>query len=743
MAGDMAIQTPLALLAQPTIPCSAAYESLRLPSYTRSIRLLSLDPSNDFATPLAGTLRQVSLDDADCPQFNALSYVWGTFASPTDTLKCCTGDFQITANCRDALCRLRHMYGGITIWVDAICIDQDNNEEKQHQITLMREIYMRAERVYFWIGKETPALERAIKCLSAAAGVYHLLTHPARARKSSFSFQQTYRYLKMLSPVLVLISIYKCLQDLFTGFQLWGIYHQYKQTDFDELFSREWFLRSWTFQETVLAYDSVVVCGSVTIKWETFVRGFRCVDCLFTVWLLEPFGDEYLAYQKMIGPKYRDSALNKMIPQSFRVFSGVIDRWMRVKRPKFRHDIQRRLPSFTYLFHRYRKARCDIEMYFSPYGHYLCPHKLLRCVALSFVMTFLFVPCQILGIMYLAYTNVSILAPILALLRRGKPQAQIYHELFLALLRQSSLAIILLLDAGRDAGSIADAAMAGAPSWVPNWGRWPTITIPDNYFARLRLGITTGFNPRVGLGQGPGTLLVYGHLKGHIEVCQGRFRKIDIDANITTLYKAVKTSVTWARAARNKTQLLTDFSFDWGSLSPNPDGMRDWRVLQPDSPSWPDTYLGSRQEPLSSEQTLHIEDDVEQFFVKEMENCRPQDQSRDVAKKITRNLLEDKRILAYFIHLVNTITLDDRPKFLTSRGYIGCGSKGIAVGDRIALIDGVPAAPLILRPHNTSSPGISDVGCSQRYSVICSAFIDGFPRGDLGGSDYEGEIVLL
>ncbi|KAI4870949.1 hypothetical protein F4820DRAFT_442812 [Hypoxylon rubiginosum] len=357
MAGDMAIQTPLALLAQPTIPCSAAYESLRLPSYTRSIRLLSLDPSNDFATPLAGTLRQVSLDDADCPQFNALSYVW-------------------------------------------------------------------------------------------------------------------------------------------------------------------------------------------------------------------------------------------------------------------------------------------------------------------------------------AYTNVSILAPILALLRRGKPQAQIYHELFLALLRQSSLAIILLLDAGRDAGSIADAAMAGAPSWVPNWGRWPTITIPDNYFARLRLGITTGFNPRVGLGQGPGTLLVYGHLKGHIEVCQGRFRKIDIDANITTLYKAVKTSVTWARAARNKTQLLTDFSFDWGSLSPNPD-----------------------------------EDDVEQFFVKEMENCRPQDQSRDVAKKITRNLLEDKRILAYFIHLVNTITLDDRPKFLTSRGYIGCGSKGIAVGDRIALIDGVPAAPLILRPHNTSSPGISDAGIAKEVGA--------------------------
>ncbi|XXH04840.1 hypothetical protein Hte_011262 [Hypoxylon texense] len=417
-------------------------------------------------------------------------------------------------------------------------------------------------------------------------------------------------------------------------------------------------------------------------------------------------------------------------------------------------------------------------------------------------MSFLFgqvIPLLITGIMYLAYTNVSLLAPILTFFRRGneegdkedmvvliegvvqtlrhrkatdprdkafalygilesfgfqldrpdygKSQAHIYHELFLALLHRSSLAVILLLDAGKDPG---DMAMADAPSWVLNWDRCPTLAIPDSYFAQLRPGITAEFAPHINLSQAPSTLMIHGHLKGHIQACRGRFHKVDIDADITSLYKAVETLVTWARSAEKKKILLfpTDLNSNLISPYPNPGpGMRNKGVVQLDSLSWLDVYFGPRQERFASEESFRIDDDLSLLFAKAVKNTGSQDQARDITNEITRNLLEDKQILSYFVRLVNYAALDNHTIFFTSHGYIshgyiGYGSKGVAVGDRIALIDGVPA-PLILRPHNTRSPSRSDEFCAQHYNVICSAFIRGFPEGGPSESDYEGEIALL
>lgn len=123
----------------------------------RSIRLLSLHPSSNLSAPLDVSLFEASLDDfpSDRHSYEALSYVWG---APTGSVPCtCDGKrLLITPNCNDALRHLRLPNQHRILWVDAICIDQENGEEslkeRNTQITLMGEVYRIAERTLCWLG---------------------------------------------------------------------------------------------------------------------------------------------------------------------------------------------------------------------------------------------------------------------------------------------------------------------------------------------------------------------------------------------------------------------------------------------------------------------------------------------------------------------------------------------------------------------------------------------------------------
>lgn len=124
----------------------------------RTIRVLDIERTkgNEYEAPLRGRLRVVDLRQS--PAFTALSYVWGApdppdRPDPLNRISCNHGrEIPITSNCRDALKSLRHIYGGVTIWVDAICINQKDNEEKKTQLPLMGDIYTWAQTVFVWIG---------------------------------------------------------------------------------------------------------------------------------------------------------------------------------------------------------------------------------------------------------------------------------------------------------------------------------------------------------------------------------------------------------------------------------------------------------------------------------------------------------------------------------------------------------------------------------------------------------------
>ncbi|KAK0610758.1 heterokaryon incompatibility protein-domain-containing protein, partial [Immersiella caudata] len=141
-------------LAQP----SGIYSPLD--SNKQSLRLFRIHPGSG---DLKLKLERFCLDSDECPPFAALSYMWGDAPTHQDiTINDRT--FSITHNAFLFLNTLRkhqarrHLEW---IWMDSICINQADPNERNHQVRLMQKIYGLAEHVFFHIGEETQLAEKA------------------------------------------------------------------------------------------------------------------------------------------------------------------------------------------------------------------------------------------------------------------------------------------------------------------------------------------------------------------------------------------------------------------------------------------------------------------------------------------------------------------------------------------------------------------------------------------------------
>ncbi|KAH7134535.1 heterokaryon incompatibility protein-domain-containing protein [Dactylonectria estremocensis] len=89
------------------------------------------------------------------PAYEALSYTWGTQPA-TKTIAINGQPFLVRSNLYSALQALRLKKKPRALWVDAICINQDDMAERNWQVSLMAFVYTRAERVLAWLGTSPP-----------------------------------------------------------------------------------------------------------------------------------------------------------------------------------------------------------------------------------------------------------------------------------------------------------------------------------------------------------------------------------------------------------------------------------------------------------------------------------------------------------------------------------------------------------------------------------------------------------
>jgi hypothetical protein len=136
-----------------------------------SIRLLHLLPHEDKNAPIQCQLFDYSLQESGKRMhlYDALSYVWGDSDNPR-SIYIGEHDLPITRNLHAALSHLRNFCHERIIWVDAICIDQKNTEEKEQQIQIMAKIYSQANRVLVWLGEAADNSDQALEEIRVAGG---------------------------------------------------------------------------------------------------------------------------------------------------------------------------------------------------------------------------------------------------------------------------------------------------------------------------------------------------------------------------------------------------------------------------------------------------------------------------------------------------------------------------------------------------------------------------------------------
>jgi len=134
-----------------------------------NIRLLRLKPDEDETAPIQCELFNYSLQKSTkgTHLYEALSYVWGD-PNETSPIRVDGDQFPVTIKLHEALSRLRDRSIERIIWVDAVCINQENGQEKKHQIQLMAKIFGQANRVIIWLGEAADDSDLAVEEIRVA-----------------------------------------------------------------------------------------------------------------------------------------------------------------------------------------------------------------------------------------------------------------------------------------------------------------------------------------------------------------------------------------------------------------------------------------------------------------------------------------------------------------------------------------------------------------------------------------------
>lgn len=189
--------------------------------------------------------------------YEALSYHWGS-TEKTAMIHCHHHEIPITASLHDALRELRLPYADRVLWIDALCINQADVEERNKQVRRMREIYQNAYRVMIWLGKETEDVE----------GVFKLLKF---IRESSNHQKRPLWYPIYSYHGLLRADMSYIWYDRITAYrtsnkaerECWGL--------MNTLLCRPWFHRVWVLQEIVHAQRATVFMSRNTeMDWDDF-----------------------------------------------------------------------------------------------------------------------------------------------------------------------------------------------------------------------------------------------------------------------------------------------------------------------------------------------------------------------------------------------------------------------------------------------------------------------------------------
>jgi hypothetical protein len=220
-------------------PLQYKYEPL---ANSRQIRLLKVW-YGDSPEKRVCELIPVSLDNLPT-KYIAFSYSWGDPTITSTLLFTNKRSLSLRKSVHNILDTIFGKRRTIYIWIDSICINQNDADEKSIQIRLMNEIYQKAYQVVLSLGEATPAsdlgMDFVYQLYAALYGVFHGGGDRA-----------------VVDPKIILQKM--CIKTLSPSL-----------VAFLQLLSRPWFTRIWVVQEVAMASNPIFVCGNRAVVWPVF-----------------------------------------------------------------------------------------------------------------------------------------------------------------------------------------------------------------------------------------------------------------------------------------------------------------------------------------------------------------------------------------------------------------------------------------------------------------------------------------
>ncbi|KAK4946621.1 Folylpolyglutamate synthetase [Elasticomyces elasticus] len=136
-------------------------------SSERSTRVLVLHPlDRNHPEDIYTSLEEVNIDQQ--PHYDAISWTWGPEVKQQQ-IYVDGQEVLIRGHLRQFLLKVRGSEYGRRLWVDALCINQQDMVEKSHQVAMMGEIFKGATNVLAWVGSEADGSKEALRWLREAA----------------------------------------------------------------------------------------------------------------------------------------------------------------------------------------------------------------------------------------------------------------------------------------------------------------------------------------------------------------------------------------------------------------------------------------------------------------------------------------------------------------------------------------------------------------------------------------------
>ena len=183
-------------------------------------------------------------------KYNALSYHWGSLQAQCHIL-CNDKIIEVSPTLHEALSQYRKSNQNKPLWVDALCINQDNVTERNHQVHLMTDIYELADLVIVWLGSCDRRVEMAFERLAYGRPPWE---------KTDVLYETD---LSGGEEIVIPSRGQACAARVVQSRVEKGLI---------KLFRKPWFERCWVFQEILLAERAVLWCGSLEMSWSSFVR---------------------------------------------------------------------------------------------------------------------------------------------------------------------------------------------------------------------------------------------------------------------------------------------------------------------------------------------------------------------------------------------------------------------------------------------------------------------------------------